>query len=97
MDTFVDSSWYFLRYPNTHYEGGPFDPVAVKQWMPVDHYIGGIEHAILHLLYARFITKALHDHAGLCQCQRINYQLSCPKMSSLSRPVNRRCLKLMSL
>ena len=65
MDTFVDSSWYFLRYPNTNYTDGPFDPEAVKQWMPVDHYIGGIEHAILHLLYARFITKALHDHADL--------------------------------
>ncbi len=65
MDTFVDSSWYFLRYPNTKYSDGPFDPGAVKKWMPVDHYIGGIEHAILHLLYARFITKALHDHADL--------------------------------
>jgi len=65
MDTFVDSSWYFLRYPNTQYTDGPFDPEAVKKWMPVDHYIGGIEHAILHLLYARFITKALHDHADL--------------------------------
>lgn len=65
MDTFVDSSWYFLRYPNNQYEDGPFDPEAVKSWMPVDHYIGGIEHAILHLLYARFITKFLHDHAEL--------------------------------
>ena len=65
MDTFVDSSWYFLRYPNVNYEKGPFDPSAVQQWMPVDHYIGGVEHAILHLLYARFITKALDDHASL--------------------------------
>ncbi len=61
MDTFVDSSWYFLRYPNTQYHDGAFDPAAVKQWMPVDLYTGGVEHAILHLLYARFITKFLHD------------------------------------
>ncbi len=65
MDTFVDSSWYYLRYPNTKYLDGPFDPEAIEQWSQVDHYIGGIEHAILHLLYSRFITKALHDHAGL--------------------------------
>ncbi len=61
MDTFVDSSWYFLRYPNTHYGQAAFDPAAVKTWAPVDRYIGGIEHAILHLLYARFITKFLRD------------------------------------
>ena len=61
MDTFVDSSWYFLRYPNTRYHEGAFDSAAVKQWMPVDLYTGGVEHAILHLLYARFITKFLHD------------------------------------
>ncbi len=65
MDTFVDSSWYYLRYPNTKYENGPFDPQAVAKWGQVDHYIGGIEHAILHLLYSRFITKVLHDHADL--------------------------------
>jgi leucyl-tRNA synthetase len=61
MDTFVDSSWYFLRYPNTAYEDGPFDPAAVRDWMPVDDYIGGSEHATSHLLYARFFTKVLHD------------------------------------
>jgi leucyl-tRNA synthetase len=65
MDTFVDSSWYFLRFPNTGYDQGMFDPEAVRRWLPVDHYTGGIEHAILHLLYARFITKVLRDYAGL--------------------------------
>ncbi len=65
MDTFVDSSWYFLRYPDTTYEKGPYNAKIVNNWAPVDHYIGGIEHAILHLLYARFITKFLHDHHGL--------------------------------
>jgi len=61
MDTFVDSSWYYLRYPNTQYTKAAFDPDAVKTWLPVDRYMGGIEHAILHLLYARFITKFLHS------------------------------------
>lgn len=61
MDTFVQSSWYFLRYSCSDYTGGPLDTEKVKYWMSVDQYIGGIEHAVLHLLYARFFTKVLRD------------------------------------
>ncbi len=61
MDTFVDSSWYFLRYISPHETATAVDPVKVSAWMPVDRYIGGIEHAVLHLLYARFFTKVIRD------------------------------------
>ncbi len=64
MDTFIDSSWYFLRYTSVHDQTRPFDPALANRWMAVDQYTGGIEHAILHLLYSRFFMKVLHD-AGM--------------------------------
>lgn len=61
MDTFVESSWYFFRYCSPKYDQGPFDPKAIAYWMPIDQYIGGIEHAVGHLIYCRFFTKVMRD------------------------------------
>ena len=61
MDTFVDSSWYFYRYTDAKNNSEPFDPAVVKYWFPIDQYIGGVEHAILHLIYSRFWTKVMRD------------------------------------
>jgi leucyl-tRNA synthetase len=61
MDTFVDSSWYFYRYTDAHNSAAPFDSAKVRYWFPIDQYIGGVEHAILHLIYSRFWTKVMRD------------------------------------
>ncbi len=61
MDTFVDSSWYFYRYCDPHNDKAPFDSATIQQWFPIDQYIGGVEHAILHLIYSRFWTKMMRD------------------------------------
>ncbi len=68
MDTFLDSSWYFLRYTDAHNDKVPFDSAKANYWMNVDQYIGGVEHAILHLLYSRFFQMVLHD-LGLCDSE----------------------------
>ncbi len=60
-DNFLDSSWYYLRYPSSDDATQPWDPELTRKWLPVDMYVGGAEHSVLHLMYARFITRALYD------------------------------------
>ena len=79
MDTFVDSSWYFLRYCSPRDDGRVFDPGEVKHWMPVDQYIGGIEHATMHLIYFRFFTMVMHD-LGLLDFDEPATRLFCQGM-----------------
>jgi len=79
MDTFVDSSWYFLRYCDPKNAEKPFDPEVIKKWMPVDQYIGGIEHATMHLIYARFFTMVLKD-IGLIDFEEPFKNLFCQGM-----------------
>ena len=79
MDTFTCSSWYYLRYCDPHNDQLPFSREAVDRWMPVDNYIGGIEHAILHLLYSRFFTKVLRD-LGMIDCDEPFENLLCQGM-----------------
>jgi leucyl-tRNA synthetase len=76
MDTFMESSWYFMRYTSARKDDGPFDAEALKYWMPVDQYIGGIEHAILHLLYSRFYVKALRDLGYTDQAEPFKHLLT---------------------
>jgi len=86
MDTFFDSSWYYFRYTSPKYTKAPFDSEEASQWMPVDQYIGGIEHAILHLLYARFFTKFLRD-IGMTKLDEPFPTLLCQGMVTLGGEV----------
>ncbi|MCB9419452.1 MAG: leucine--tRNA ligase [Ardenticatenaceae bacterium] len=73
MDGFACSSWYFLRFANPHYDDGPFDPTAVRRWLPVDTYVGGAEHAVMHLLYSRFWTKVMADASASADAGLIDF------------------------
>ena len=76
MDTFVDSSWYFYRYPDAHNASAPFDRRKIDYWFPIDQYIGGVEHAILHLIYSRFWTKVMRDMGLIANDEPVDRQFS---------------------
>ncbi|HLW85774.1 MAG TPA: leucine--tRNA ligase [Candidatus Sulfotelmatobacter sp.] len=76
MDTFVDSSWYFYRYTDAHNDHAPFDSKAAQYWFPIDQYIGGVEHAILHLIYSRFWTKFMRDLGMITNDEPVDHQFS---------------------
>jgi leucyl-tRNA synthetase len=76
MDTFVDSSWYFYRYTDAHNDHAPFDSKIAEYWFPIDQYIGGIEHAILHLIYSRFWTKFMRDMGLVTHGEPVDHQFS---------------------
>ncbi len=93
MDTFIDSSWYFLRYTDAHNSAVPFDAAKINYWMPIDQYVGGIEHAILHLLYSRFFTKALNE-LGLVDCNEPFVNLLSQGMVTKFSPASGRIEKM---
>src|SRR5271165_5357103 len=76
MDTFVDSSWYFYRYTDPHNDKAPFDSKVAEYWFPIDQYIGGVEHAILHLIYSRFWTKFMRDMGLVTNGEPVDHQFS---------------------
>jgi leucyl-tRNA synthetase len=95
MDTFIDSSWYFLRYSDASNAKEAFSKEKANYWMPVDQYVGGVEHAILHLLYSRFFTKALRD-IGLLDCSEPFTNLLSQGMVTKFSPTSGRIEKMSS-
>ena len=93
MDTFIDSSWYFLRYADAEMKNSHLLKSKVNYWMPVDQYVGGVEHAILHLLYSRFFTKALKD-MGLVKCDEPFTNLLSQGMVTKFSPISGRIEKM---
>jgi len=93
MDTFVDSSWYFFRFCSPHTDDAPFNRADVEQWMPVDQYVGGIEHATMHLIYARFFTKVLYD-MGLSPVNEPFPRLFTQGMVTMYSPAEKKVLKM---
>ena len=77
FDTFMESSWYYARYCTPHYDEGMLEPEEANYWLPVDQYIGGIEHATMHLMYARFFHKALRDEASTFRAFHRQHQAMC--------------------